>query len=215
MRLSIFRIRTLAVADTALLLVASGMFGMFFFASLYVQEILGYSPLKAGLAFLPVTAGIMVGAGLAQQLIKRLGVRNVSIIGITLAAAGMLVLTQLPVHGSYVGNLLVGLMPMSLGMGLTFVPITLLGTSGVKRRGRRAGLGAVQHRPAGRRLAGSGDPVLAGRQPDDEPAARVGPAAARSPRGSRGTTWPSWRRRSCSPSAAVLHDLRPAQVPHA
>jgi hypothetical protein len=60
MRLSIFRVRTLAVADTVLLLVASGMFGMFFFASLYVQEILGYSPLRAGLAFLPVTAGIVV-----------------------------------------------------------------------------------------------------------------------------------------------------------
>jgi EmrB/QacA subfamily drug resistance transporter len=131
MRLSIFRIRTLAVADTALLLVASAMFGMFFFASLYVQEILGYSPLRAGLAFLPVSAGIMVGAGLAQQLIKRLGVRRVSIVGITLATAGMLVLTQLPVHGSYVGDLLVGLLPMSIGMGLTFVPITLLGTSGV------------------------------------------------------------------------------------
>jgi EmrB/QacA subfamily drug resistance transporter len=138
MRLSIFRIRTLAVADTALLLVASGMFGMFYFASLYVQEILGYSPLKAGLAFLPVTLGIIVGAGAAQQLIKRLGVRVVSIIGITLAVAGMAVLTQLPVHGSYVGNLLVGLVPMSLGMGLTFVPITLLGTSGVK--GEDAGL---------------------------------------------------------------------------
>ena len=132
MRLSIFRIKTLTVADSALLLVASGMFGMFFFASLYVQEILGYSPLRAGLAFLPVTLGIMVGAGVAQQLVKRLGVRVVSIIGISLAAAGMLVLTQLPVHGSYVDNLLVGLVPMSLGMGLTFVPITLLGTSGVK-----------------------------------------------------------------------------------
>jgi predicted MFS family arabinose efflux permease len=108
------------------------MFGMFFFASLYVQEILGYSPLKAGLAFLPVTVGIIVGAGVAQQLIKRLGVRVVSIVGITLAAAGMLVLTALPVHGSYVSNLLVGLVPMSIGMGLTFVPITLLGTSGVK-----------------------------------------------------------------------------------
>jgi EmrB/QacA subfamily drug resistance transporter len=132
MRLSIFRIRSLAVADTVLLLVASGMFGMFFFASLYVQEILGYSPLRAGLAFLPVTAGIMIGAGLAQQLIRRIGVRNVAVAGTALATAGMLVLTQLPVHGSYAGNLLVGLLPMSLGMGLTFVPITLLGTSGVR-----------------------------------------------------------------------------------
>jgi EmrB/QacA subfamily drug resistance transporter len=130
-RLSIFRVRTLTAADTVLLLVASGMFGMFFFASLYVQEILGYSPLKAGLAFLPVTAGIVIGAGIAQQLIKRIGVRNVSIVGIVLAAAGLVVLTQLPVHGSYAGDLLTGLMPLSIGMGLVFVPITLLGTGGV------------------------------------------------------------------------------------
>ena len=133
-RLSIFRIRTLAVADVVLLLVASGMFGMFFFASLYVQEILGYSPLQAGLAFLPITAGIVIGAGLAQQLVRRLGVRNVALVGISLATAGMVVLTQLPVHGSYVGNLLPGLLPMSIGMGLTFVPITLLGTGGVEDR---------------------------------------------------------------------------------
>ena len=131
-RLSIFRIRTLAVADVVLLLVASGMFGMFFFASLYVQEILGYSPLQAGLAFLPVTAGIVIGAGLAQQLVRRIGVRNVAVLGVSLATAGMIVLTQLPVHGSYVGDLLSGLLPMSIGMGLTFVPITLLGTGGVK-----------------------------------------------------------------------------------
>jgi EmrB/QacA subfamily drug resistance transporter len=132
MRLNIFRIRALAVADSVLLLVASGMFGMFFFASLYVQEILGYSPLRAGLAFLPVTAGIMIGAAIAQGLIKRVGVRNVSMAGIALAALGMLVLTQVPVHGSYAKDLLTGLLPMSLGMGLTFVPITLLGTSGVR-----------------------------------------------------------------------------------
>jgi EmrB/QacA subfamily drug resistance transporter len=130
-RLSIFRVRTLAVADLVLLLVASGMFGMFFFASLYVQDILGYSPLRAGLAFLPVTAGIVIGAGTAQQLIRRVGVRNLAIGGIALATAGLAVLTQLPVHGSYLGNLLSGLFPMSIGMGLTFVPITLLGTGGV------------------------------------------------------------------------------------
>ncbi len=181
MRLSIFRVRALAVADAVLLLVASGMFGMFFFASLYVQQILGYSPLKAGLAFLPVTAGIVIGAGVAQQLIKRVGVRNVSTFGIALASAGMLVLTQLPVHGSYVSDLLVGLLPMSLGMGLTFVPITLLGTSGVTDRGRRPGQRPVQHRPAGRRLARAGDPLHPRGQPDDERAARrqpvSGPAA--------------------------------------
>src|SRR6201999_58201 len=114
MRLSIFRVRALAVGDSVLLLVASGMFGMFFFASLYVQEILGYSPLRAGLAFLPVTAGIVVGAGLAQQLIRWLGVRGVSLLGTLLAAAGMAFLTQVPVHGSYVSDLLPGLLPMSI-----------------------------------------------------------------------------------------------------
>ena len=138
MRLSIFRVRSLAVGDAALLLVGSAMFGMFYFASLYVQEILGYSPLKAGLAFLPVTAGIMIGAGASQQLIKRFGVRNVATAGTTLAALGLLVLTQLPVHGSYVSNLLTGLVPLSIGMGLVFVPVTLMATSGVS--GDDAGL---------------------------------------------------------------------------
>jgi EmrB/QacA subfamily drug resistance transporter len=131
-RLSIFKVRTLTVADSVLLLVASGLFGMFFFASLYVQEILGYSPLRAGLAFLPITVGIVIGAGLAQQLIRRFGVRNVSIAGITIAAAGLAWLTRLPVHGTYLGDLLPGLLPMSIGIGLTFVPITLLGTGGVR-----------------------------------------------------------------------------------
>jgi EmrB/QacA subfamily drug resistance transporter len=138
MRLGIFRVRTLATGNSAMLLVASAMFGMFFFASLYVQQILGYSPLKAGLAFLPVTVGMIIGSVAAQQLIKRVGIRNVAVAGIGLAAAGMVVLTQLPVHGSYAGNLLVGLLPMSIGMGLTFVPVTLLGTSGVT--GEDAGL---------------------------------------------------------------------------
>src|SRR5579862_3702733 len=82
MRLSIFRVRTLAVADLVLLLVASGLFGMFFFASLYVQEVLGYSPLKAGLAFLPVTAGIIIGAGIAQPLTRRVGLRNIAVAGV-------------------------------------------------------------------------------------------------------------------------------------
>jgi EmrB/QacA subfamily drug resistance transporter len=127
-RLSIFRLRTLTVSDTVMLFVASGLFSMFFFASLYVQEILGYSPLRAGLAFLPATAGIGIGAAVAQQLIRRLGVRLVGVAGIALATVGMVILTGLPVHGSYAGNLLVGLLPMSIGMGLTFVPITLLGT---------------------------------------------------------------------------------------
>jgi EmrB/QacA subfamily drug resistance transporter len=130
-RLNIFRTRTLTAANLAMMLVASGMFSMFFFASLYVQEILGYSPLKAGLAFLPVTAGIMIGAGIAQLAIRRFGPRPVPVVGLLLATFGMVWLTALPVDGSYVSDLLAGLFPMSLGMGLTFVPVTLLATAGV------------------------------------------------------------------------------------
>jgi hypothetical protein len=78
-----------------------------------------------------VTVGIAAGAGMAQQLIRRVGVRNVAVAGITLASIGMVVLNRLPVHGTYTADLLPGLVPMSIGMGLTFVPVTLLGTGGV------------------------------------------------------------------------------------
>ncbi len=131
-RLGIFRVRSLAMADGALLLLASAMFGMFFFASLYVQDILGYSPLRAGFAFLPATVGIIIGSVLSQQLIKRFGARAVAVAGFMLAAVGMVLLTGVSVHGSYAGDLLSGLLPLSIGIGLTFVPITLLATGGVE-----------------------------------------------------------------------------------
>ena len=130
-KLSIFRVRAIAVANTAMLLVASGMFGMFFFVSLYAQEILHYSPLTAGVAFLPLSVGIVIGAGLAQAMVGRLGIRNVSIIGLALATGGFALMTRVPVHGHYVSALLSAFMPMSVGLGLVFVPITLLATSGV------------------------------------------------------------------------------------
>src|SRR5437899_4675387 len=130
-RLSIFRNRSLTGANVTMLMVVSGMFAMFFFATLYVQEILGYSPLKAGLAFLPVTAGIIVGAGIAQRGIRTIGPRLQAVIGISLAAAGLFLLSGLPWDGSYVANLLPGLSLIALGMGMTFVPITLMATTGI------------------------------------------------------------------------------------
>jgi EmrB/QacA subfamily drug resistance transporter len=137
-RLSILRVRTLAAANLALLFVMSGMMSMFYFASLYVQDVLGYSPLKAGLAFLPVTIGIGAGAGLAQPLIRRFGARAIAVGGLSLATVGMALLLRTTVQGDYPGQLLVGLVPLALGMGLTFVPITLLATANVE--GKDAGL---------------------------------------------------------------------------
>ena len=131
MRLSIFRLPSLAAADITLLLTAAAVFATFFFVSLYLQQVLGYRPLSAGAAFLPFSAGIASGATVARKLVPRLGLRVVPTIGLALATAGMIVLTQLPVHGRYVANVLPGLLPLGLGLGLTFVPITLAGTSEV------------------------------------------------------------------------------------
>jgi predicted MFS family arabinose efflux permease len=131
-RLGVFRIRSRASANGVMLLVASGMFAFFFFSSLYVQEILGFSPIQAGLAFLPFTIGIMIGAGAAQQLIRRFGVRPIAVAGMLLAAAGLAFMSGVSPGGSYVRDLLPGIIPMSIGMGLTFVPLTLIGTTNIE-----------------------------------------------------------------------------------
>jgi EmrB/QacA subfamily drug resistance transporter len=130
-RLGLLRTRSLSAANGVMLVVAGGLFAMFFFATIYVQRILGYSPLEAGLAFLPVSAGIMVGAGLAQWLVQRIGVKTVTMSGLTIAACGLMVLVATTkVDGTY-GGILAGLLPMSIGMGLTFVPLTLIATTNV------------------------------------------------------------------------------------
>jgi len=133
-RLGIFRIRTLRTANITMLLVASGLFAMFFFNTLYIQRVLGYSPLQAGLAFLPVTVGIGIGAGLSQPAVKRIGVRTTSIIGMSIATVGMLLLLTSDANGTYLADVLLGLVPVSIGMGLTFVPVTLLATSGLEHK---------------------------------------------------------------------------------
>jgi MFS family permease len=112
-------------------LAMSGMFAMFFFNTLYIQRVLGYGPLKAGLAFLPFTAGVMISAGLASQFAPRLGVRPVAAVGMLLAATGLALLTQLPVHGSYVANVLPSILLSSLGLGAVFMPLTLIATTGL------------------------------------------------------------------------------------
>jgi EmrB/QacA subfamily drug resistance transporter len=130
-RPSIFRVRTVRSANATMFLVAAGLFAMFYFNTLYLQRVLGYSALEAGLAFLPFTAGIIIGAGLSQRLVPMLGAREVPLIGMPLAIAGLLLFVRLEPGGSYVVDFLPGVMLTSVGMGLTFVPITLIATSGV------------------------------------------------------------------------------------
>jgi len=131
-RLSIFRVPTVRAANVTMFLVAAGLFAMFFFNTLYLQRVLGYSPLQAGIAFLPFTAGIIVSAGLASTFAPRIGVRPVAAVGMLLTAGGLLLLTQLPVDGSYLANVLPSILLSSLGMGAVFMPLTLVATTGLK-----------------------------------------------------------------------------------
>ena len=131
-RLSILRVRSLRGANVTMFLVASGLFAMFFFNTLYIQRVLGYGPLEAGLAFLPFTAGIMVSAGFASKFTPRLGVRPVAIGGMIVTIAGMMLLTRISVDGSYASDVLPALVLTALGLGAVFVPLTLVATTGLK-----------------------------------------------------------------------------------
>ncbi len=130
-RLGIFRTRSLSVANGSIMIVSSGMFALFYLATLYMQGILQYSPLETGFAFLPFTAGVVVGVALSQKLIPRVGLRTTPAAGLVLSAIGLTVLSRAPVDGSYVADVLPAFILMSLGMGLVFMPMTLLGTSRV------------------------------------------------------------------------------------
>ncbi len=131
-RLSIFRVRSLLTANLAMFLAFSGMFAMFFFNSLYIQNVLGFGPLKAGVSFLPFTAGVMLSAGLASSFAPRIGVRPVAAAGMVLTVIGMVLFARMPVGGSYAVDVLPGMIIGSLGMGAIFMPLTLVATTGLE-----------------------------------------------------------------------------------
>lgn len=116
-----------------MLAVASSMFGVFFYMTQFVQEILGYSPLKAGLAFLPFSAAIIVAAQIASRLIARVGPRKLIATGAVLTLVGLLWLSRINVDSGYLTFLLPAFIVQATGMGLMFVPVTLTAVSGVPR----------------------------------------------------------------------------------
>lgn len=131
-RLGIFRMRTLTTANVVMLAVMGGMFGTFYFTSIYTQTILGYSAVKTGVAFLPLTFMIIIFSVVAQQSVGRVGPRNVAAVGMVVAAAGFLLLRGIEPGGSYWTQLLPGILVLAAGLGMTFVPLTLLATGGVR-----------------------------------------------------------------------------------
>lgn len=114
-----------------MLSLAAAIFGMFFFLTLFVQNVLDFSPLKAGLAFLPVSALIAVGAGIASQLLPKYGPKPFMVTGAILAATGLSWLTLTDIHSTYLGSILGPMLIFSLGMGMNFVSLTLMAVSGV------------------------------------------------------------------------------------
>jgi EmrB/QacA subfamily drug resistance transporter len=131
-RLGIFGTRSLTVANAVMLSVGGGMFAIFFFATLYVQQILHLSPVQAGLGFLPLTAAIIVASGIAQQAIgPRISVIPVAVVGMAMAATGLILLSRVSADGSYLSDVLPGIVVMGFGLGFTFVPLTLIATTNV------------------------------------------------------------------------------------
>jgi EmrB/QacA subfamily drug resistance transporter len=139
---AILRVKGLVAADLTQLIAFCGFFSMFFYATLYMQEVLRYSPLKAGLAYLPITAGFAVAGGVASQLVTRIGTRPVVVGGCLVAATGIYFVSGVPLNGSYVRDLLPGFVVMSLGAGAVFVSVTAAANAGVPsdKAGLAAGL---------------------------------------------------------------------------
>jgi MFS family permease len=108
---AILRVKGLAAADATQLIAFAGFLSVFFFLTLYMQNVLGFTPIQSGSAYLPVTAGIVLAAGACSQLIPRIGTRPIIVTGTLVAAAGMFDLSRIPAHGSYVADLLPGLAP--------------------------------------------------------------------------------------------------------
>ena len=128
----IFSNRTLTGANVTAVFVAMSLFSMFFFVSLYMQQVLGYSPLKAGLAYLPLAVGIILSAGVASALTTRIGFKPVLASGMVLVAGGLVWFAQVSPDGTFLGDVLFPSLLAAVGLGFSFVPLTIAAVSGVK-----------------------------------------------------------------------------------
>ncbi len=131
MPLRIYRSRTLTSSNLVVLLLGGATFGMWFFLSLYLQEVRGYSSIRAGLAFLPMTLSIVGGSVLASRLVTRVGAKPLLVVGMVAVTAGLVLFTDLAPHGTYLGDVLVPSLISAIGIGLAFVPATISAVAGV------------------------------------------------------------------------------------
>jgi EmrB/QacA subfamily drug resistance transporter len=132
MPFSIFRIRTVSAANISGLILGTVTFSMFLMLTLYMQQVLGYSPMKTGVAYLAVAGSAIITSTIAAQLVTRVGVKPVIVAGMTFLAAGLFYFTQVSVGGSYLGDLLPGFLLIAAGLGFSFVPISIAALAGVQ-----------------------------------------------------------------------------------
>jgi EmrB/QacA subfamily drug resistance transporter len=131
--MGIFRLRTLAAANATAVMIASVGFSEFFLLTLYLQDVLGYSAIETGVAFIAITLTIVVVSNVAQMLVTRLGVRRVLTAGLLISAGATALLTRLPVRGHYFWDVFPALILGGIGLALSFVPVTIAGLTGVGR----------------------------------------------------------------------------------
>ena len=134
MPMRILRDRNRSAANLVMLCVGTSMFGMFFFLTVFVQTVWGYSPLKTGVAYLPMVGVIMLMAGLGTYLVPRIGARPLLLAGTLVGAGGMFWLSRINEHSSYAGGLLGPMLVTSAGLGVLFMPVTLIALSKVSDR---------------------------------------------------------------------------------
>jgi predicted MFS family arabinose efflux permease len=130
--LRIFRLRTLATANATAVVIGSISFSQFFLLSLYMQEVLHYSALTTGVAYIAITVTIAAGSNLAQRLVTRYGVRRTLTSGLLLSSVALALYTRLPVDGHYFWDIFPGFIIGGAGFALCFVPVTIAGLSGVE-----------------------------------------------------------------------------------
>src|SRR3954471_10500231 len=131
MRFGILRTRTLSGANVAGFILGTALFSMFLMLTLYMQQVLGYSAMKSGVAYLAVAGTAIVWSGVAGQLVTRVGVKPVLVTGMAAMTLGLLYFTQVSVGGSYLGDLMPGFLLIGVGIGFSYVPISIAALAGV------------------------------------------------------------------------------------
>jgi EmrB/QacA subfamily drug resistance transporter len=132
MRLGILRIKTVSGANVAGFILGTATFSLFLMLTLYMQNVLGYSPMRTGVAYLAVAGTAIFTSAIAAQLVTRIGVKPALLIGMTSLTAGLLYFTQVSVGGSYLGDLLPGFLLIAVGLGFSFVPISIAALAGIQ-----------------------------------------------------------------------------------